>query len=135
MRIRDIWCAALGAVVLLLTGCSGNGAGPSGGFRLLQFVESGKNGIPRNRDLVFRFSSDGAWSDEDGLLITDIGAVWLDNLQLTVDGGLVIQTDFELGTVPAEVTFTSPPGTGDFAALYANLYTEDICASNPIRWT
>ncbi|MFI5401960.1 MAG: hypothetical protein ACHQ1G_03415, partial [Planctomycetota bacterium] len=48
-------------IVLLSVGvgsCGGGGsAGQQGTFRLIQFLEQGQNGIPRNRVLTFQFSS------------------------------------------------------------------------------
>jgi hypothetical protein len=38
-----------------LVACSGS-AGQSGGFELIEFLESGQNNIPRNRQVRFRFS-------------------------------------------------------------------------------
>ncbi|MHC4225315.1 MAG: hypothetical protein ACYSUN_15100, partial [Planctomycetota bacterium] len=50
---------ALLVVVSALVGCSkGSSGGAQGGFRMIEFLESGLNGIPRNRDLVFRFSGE-----------------------------------------------------------------------------
>ncbi|MCP3974704.1 MAG: T9SS type A sorting domain-containing protein [bacterium] len=77
-----------------------------------------------------RFSTDGAWSDEDGLLVSDIGAVWIDNVELIHDTVVTMQEDFEGGVAPATFTFTAPIGAGDYSALYANLYSEDPCAVN-----
>ena len=64
MKHHQFWCVALGALALFMTACGGGATGTSGDFRLLQFVESGKNGIPRNRSLVFRFSAPVA-SEQD----------------------------------------------------------------------
>jgi hypothetical protein len=49
----------LGALLVgfALSACSGGGSGSSGGFRLVEFLESGQNNIPRNRQVTFRFSS------------------------------------------------------------------------------
>ncbi len=50
---------ALLAVVFALVGCTkSSSGGAQGGFRMIEFLESGLNGIPRNRDLVFRFSGE-----------------------------------------------------------------------------
>ena len=44
--------------IALLPGCSGGGSGAGGGeFALIEFLESGQNNIPRNRQVRFRFSS------------------------------------------------------------------------------
>ena len=45
------------AVGVTLSACSGGGSGASGSFRLIEFLESGQNNIPRNRRVQFRFSS------------------------------------------------------------------------------
>lgn len=55
MRAAKWLVASLAAVVV--GACGGGSEGQSGGFRLLQFVESGKDSVPRNRTLVFRFSA------------------------------------------------------------------------------
>ncbi|MBN1268342.1 MAG: hypothetical protein JXB04_02045, partial [Kiritimatiellae bacterium] len=81
-------------------------------------------------DLVLQFFADGGYSDEDGLFISDIGAVWLDNLDILADGVSVIRTDFEDGIVPASLSFLAVGAAGDFAALYSNLFAEDICTIN-----
>ncbi|MCB9513081.1 MAG: T9SS type A sorting domain-containing protein [Candidatus Latescibacteria bacterium] len=81
-------------------------------------------------DLTMRFSTDGAWSDEDGLFTSDIGAVWIDNVELVRDDVTIFQYDFEDGIAPTEFTPTAPPGVGDFADLYQGLFTEDICVTN-----
>ncbi|MCP3975607.1 MAG: T9SS type A sorting domain-containing protein, partial [bacterium] len=81
-------------------------------------------------NITMRFSTDGAWADEDGLFTSDIGAVWIDNVELIHDTVVTMQEDFEGGVAPSEFFFTSPPGAGDFADLYQNLYSEDICITN-----
>jgi len=55
MRIAS-WLTALSAGVLL-SSCSGGGGGTSGSFALIEFLESGQDNIPRNRQVRFRFSS------------------------------------------------------------------------------
>ncbi len=42
--------------VFLLSACGGGSSGSSGGFGLIEFLESGQNDIPRNRQVRFRFS-------------------------------------------------------------------------------
>jgi hypothetical protein len=81
-------------------------------------------------DLHLRFLSDGGWSDEDGQHETEIGAVWLDNIVLRADAVEVLRTDFESGILPAGIEFSHPEGAGLDAALYANLFSEDICVVN-----
>jgi hypothetical protein len=87
---------------------------------------------PAADELIFRFASDGGWSDEDGSFITDIGAVWIDNVVLTVDGVEAFAYDFEDGVESnyPEFTATAPAGAGIYGALYANLFSEDICSVN-----
>ncbi len=88
----------------------------------------------------FRFESDGAWSDEDGLWFTD-GALLVDSI--TVDcysGGAITATYFEdfEGEVPGSrvtddgVWMTTPaPSFGSFADLYpgVGLLQEDPCVT------
>ncbi|MCB1161081.1 T9SS type A sorting domain-containing protein [bacterium] len=81
-------------------------------------------------DVLFHFQSDGGWSDQDGSFVTDIGAVWLDNVELVADGVTTLQADFESGVVPAEFAFTVPAGAGSFGQLYSSLFSEDICVVN-----
>jgi len=47
---------ALCAAAVLCVGCGGSSGGSGGGFALIEFLESGQNGIPRNRQVQFRFS-------------------------------------------------------------------------------
>jgi len=72
-------------------------------------------------DLVFRFRSDGSGSDEDGGYASDIGAAWIDNIAMTLDGALYFSANFESGTAEG-VLFATPAGVGDFAQLYSNLF-------------
>ncbi len=81
-------------------------------------------------DVLFHFTSDGGWSDQDGSFISDVGAVWVDNIELVADGSIVFQEDFESGVLPSEISFSVPSGAGDYANLYMNLYAEDVCVVN-----
>ena len=54
MYLRRI--IALCAAAVLSVGCSGGSTGSSGGFGLIEFLESGQNNIPRNRQVRFLFS-------------------------------------------------------------------------------
>ncbi|MCP4547014.1 MAG: T9SS type A sorting domain-containing protein [bacterium] len=81
-------------------------------------------------DIILRFSTDGAWSDEDGILPSNIGAVWLDNLEVIVDGVTTIQEDFESAIMPSTISADIPSGAGDFAQLYSALFAQDICVVN-----
>ncbi|MHC4339875.1 MAG: hypothetical protein ACYSX0_06650, partial [Planctomycetota bacterium] len=50
---------ALFVALVLAAGCTkGSSGGAQGGFRMIEFLESGLEGVPRNRDLVFRFSGE-----------------------------------------------------------------------------
>lgn len=82
-------------------------------------------------DIYLHFTADGGWSDQDGSYLSDVGAVWVDNVILTVDGTELGRDDFETGLAPAWVSFSSPPGAGVDGVLYSNLYSEDICTVNP----
>ena len=81
-------------------------------------------------DVVFAFSADGAWSDQDGLFATSIGAVWIDNIIIDADGSNVLMEDFELGAADPSISFTSPASAGDYATLYESLRSEDPCTVN-----
>jgi hypothetical protein len=84
----------------------------------------------------FYFESDGAWSDEDGLYDSDIGAVWIDNIVASVDGAQVFAADFEDGLLPAEIGFETPPGAGNLAALRNENFQEDPDTINDsYAWT
>jgi hypothetical protein len=53
--------ASLVLAAALAASCGGSGGGgQQGSFRLIQFLEQGQNGIPRNRVLTFLFSSEVA---------------------------------------------------------------------------
>ena len=69
-------------------------------------------------DIILSFHSDGAWSDEDGDFLSDVGALWIDNISAFADGNLVHQSDFEDGFEPDWINFESPPSAGNFAQLY-----------------
>jgi hypothetical protein len=76
-----------------------------------------------------RFTSDGAWSDQDGLWPTNRGACQVDDITVTVNGSLVNSENFESGTFGAWVQILDT-GVGDFAALYSNLGDLDPCRTN-----
>ncbi len=89
--------------------------GPSG------FVEKHlvhEYGTSSQGDILFRFKSDSAWSDEDGLFTSDIGAVWIDNIIVETDGQEVFREDFESGVHPISMTFEKGESAGDFASLH-----------------
>ncbi len=84
----------------------------------------------------FYFSSDDVWSDEDGRYDSDLGAVWIDNITARVDGVQVFAADFEDNIEPAELSFETPPGAGDFTELRQGVFQEDICIQNDsYLWT
>ncbi len=84
----------------------------------------------------FYFESDSAWSDQDGLFDSDFGAVWLDNIVATMDGQQIFATDFEDGLVPSEISFETPPGVGNLAALRDENFQEDPNTTNDTyAWT
>ncbi|MBM4116988.1 hypothetical protein FJ251_04480, partial [bacterium] len=83
-------------------------------------------------ELIFAFVSDGGWSDEDGSFITDIGAVWIDNMEIDYTGATDVAWNFESGN---EADFhaldaTVPAGAGAYGALYHSLFSEDQCVVN-----
>jgi len=90
----------------------------------------------------FRFTSDGAWSDQDGLWPTD-GGVILDNIQLDVwNGSVPTASDFEdfeswfpgVNNMAGSIwTGKEAPSFGDYAALYpgVTVHQEDPCVFLP----
>ncbi len=87
-------------------------------------------------NLHFKFTSDGAWSDEDGLWDTD-GAFIVDDIEVTAaaGAGLALE-DFEGEAVGSTVADdwegSADPGFGDFSTLFPALSTpfQDDCVSN-----
>ena len=57
LRMRALNFLFLFAAVAAISGCSTGGGGSGGTFFLIEFLDSGKDNLPRNRSLVFRFSS------------------------------------------------------------------------------
>ncbi len=83
-------------------------------------------------DLILAFTSDGAWSDEDGLYLSDVGAVWIDNLEIHTDDVLVRRCDFEDGQKPDWISYEFGYSAGNYAQLYpgTQLMQEDPCIYN-----
>ena len=87
----------------------------------------------------FHFVSDGAWSDQDGLLNTD-GAVILDNITVTADAVVLDTEDFESATVGDHSTtfwtgFSEPP-YGSHAGIMTGLTEPDPCHNEyGTQWT
>ncbi|MGD1049354.1 MAG: hypothetical protein ABR899_11455, partial [Candidatus Krumholzibacteriaceae bacterium] len=83
--------------------------------------------------LRFRFTSDGAWSDQDGLWNTD-GACIVDSIRVADSGGLDDFEDFEsaeVGAHSAGIWTSEPnPGFGMFSGLKNNLMDKDPCGDN-----
>jgi hypothetical protein len=106
-----------------------NTEGPSGFLHCELHVEGNGDALG---DVILSFHSDGAWSDEDSLFITNVGAVWIDNLVASADGEEVFRSDFEDGIEPEGLSYESPITAGDFAELYPGyeLLQEDICFFN-----
>jgi len=83
--------------------------------------------------LRFRFQSDGAWSDQDGLIDTD-GACIIDSITIWNDGGVIDYEDFEnynvgqtyCGLWSACVRYAY----GAYGSLAANLKSKDPCGIN-----
>jgi len=79
----------------------------------------------------FRFASDGAWSDEDGLWPTAEGAVKIDDISL--GGGPVEDWEGEAcgaqQSTDGKWTTTIPAGFGNYAALHhgSTIVQEDPC--------
>ncbi len=80
--------------------------------------------------LQFRFTSDGAWSDEDCLVAT-AGAVQIDNIAITLSQGedsFTDLTDFETGLGNWKAVKTL--GVGDFTQIWTGLQDIDPCGQN-----
>jgi hypothetical protein len=83
--------------------------------------------------LRFHFTSDGAWSDEDGLYDTD-GACRIDSVSLSDAGVFSDFEDFEgaeLGANDAGIWHGSTGASfGTYSGLLYNLYDKDYCGEN-----
>ena len=75
--------------------------------------------------LVWRFHSDGAWSDE-GCGFPTRGACQIDDLSVFLDGNLITFDDFEPGS-PVSWNQAALFGVGDFSSLRNNLGERDPC--------
>ena len=85
-----------------------------------------RNGI----DIRFRSNYLGSDQDGVGAFPSDIGAVWLDNLEIECDGALVFRADFEDGLLPPGVRLESDSEGEMDAGLWENLFHEDRCVEN-----
>ena len=85
----------------------------------------------------FRFESEGAWSDEDGVLDTD-GAIIIDSLTVADTNGVVDFQNFEaespgaLTTLDGDWTAIPRPGFGDFFGLFdgSTVLQQDTVVTN-----
>ncbi len=99
-----------------------------------QIVFSGNDySGPGNDEIVIRLlvTSDGGWSDEDGMWPTLCGAVQADNINVNYnDGSSAASTfdDFESGF--GNWTPKKAPFVGDFSAVYARITDTDPCREN-----
>ncbi|RKZ14190.1 hypothetical protein DRQ53_12100 [bacterium] len=73
-------------------------------------------------------TSDGAWSDEDGLWPTHGGAAQVDDITLTTSQGTFTE-DYE-GAFPFLFNRDKAPFAGDFAEVYARFTDIDPCRDN-----
>jgi len=124
----------------------------SGRWQNLAYYNEGPSGLPTDSlvsetiladslsgsiQFRFRFTSDGAWDDEDGIRPSD-GAVLIDSLTVTDVAGLVDYQDFEsestgaLATADGHWAASVPTGFGDHAALFdgTTVLQEDTVATN-----
>jgi hypothetical protein len=83
--------------------------------------------------LRFHFTSDGAWSDQDGLWNTDGGFI-VDTLLITDAGGQIDYEDFEgcaINATDCGIWRGRPDaGYGSFAGRFTGLEDKDPCADN-----
>ncbi len=80
--------------------------------------------------IQFWFFSDSAWDDEDGLIDSDIGAVWLDNLIVAVDNTVYVMEDFESGEIPPYMEFFSPIPPDVYPDIHQNVEVPYECWTN-----
>jgi len=80
--------------------------------------------------LEFWFRSDGNTDDEYGLLDSDIGAVWLDNIQVAADNTVYIQEDFEDGLMPPGFSVVTDICGDMYAALHQDVEVPFECWTN-----
>lgn len=80
--------------------------------------------------IQFWFNSDSAWSDEDGQINSDIGAVWLDNITVAVDNTVYIMADFENGELPSELSLIASAPPEIYPALHQNVEVPYACWTN-----
>ncbi len=82
--------------------------------------------------VLFRFASDGGWSDED-CSFYGAGACQVDDITVTVSqvgqADMVSFTDFQDGTF-GDWIVDFPTGVGDFAGLWSGLSDLDYCNTN-----
>jgi hypothetical protein len=99
--------------------------------RSFQFAGNDYSGVSGDRvSIRLRFTSDGAWSDEDGLWDTPFGAVQVDNITVEVDGAPVSQANFEGGPDDADWIEQRQPFAGDFFRVLVDLIDLDPCREN-----
>lgn len=88
-------------------------------------------GGDNNDEVVIELSvtSDGAWSDEDGLWPTDGGAAQVDDITVTTAEGTTFE-DFQSGSFTAPWIPAKAPFHGDFAKVRPKLGDIDPCSEN-----
>jgi hypothetical protein len=72
----------------------------------------------------FRFTSDGGWSDEDGLFCSTYGPFAADNVGVAFGGVEVAWFDFDSGPQGWEGSDCSPEPVGEFVAVHPLSYYE-----------
>ena len=99
------------------------------GARAIAFASNGFGGESGDQIRIrFRFESDGAYSDQDGLWVTNSGAVQIDDITLSSSLGVAFE-DFE-GSSPYLFNPDKAPFVGDFADVYFRLVDIDPCRDN-----
>ena len=78
----------------------------------------------------FWFHSDGAWSDEDGHINSDIGAVWLDNILIAADTTIYVMEDFESGELAPGMELVAFVPSDIYPALHQNVEVPYACWTN-----
>lgn len=80
--------------------------------------------------LRISFISDGAASDEDVFFDSIAGACQVDNINVTIDGGLVSTADFDGAAGDADWVIFESPYAGDFARIFSRFAALDPCRAN-----
>ncbi|RKZ18403.1 hypothetical protein DRQ53_00685 [bacterium] len=80
--------------------------------------------------LRISFVSDGAASDEDVFFDSTAGACQIDNINVTIDGGLISTADFDGAAGDGDWVIFESPFAGDYARIFSRFAALDPCRAN-----